>query len=215
MLNLFYNIFLKICAVVIVLASFSMTAQAQEIACVYLDTPIIAGEVNDISEVTKLQYFLQKQGDTGVVINGVYDDTTIAAVNRFQVLYATDILYPWGLTMPTGDVSVTTLHKINEIHCGFMSSLSADEKDSMGEIREKYTDVDIDDDIGTSSVSLGNVNSILDGEDNKMSGTPVGFIDEFSLPILLMLFILLSVQIYFMWGVAPQRRMQLIPREFK
>ena len=213
MLSLFYNKFLKICAGAIVLASFSMPtyAYAQETACVYLDTPVIAGEINDISAVTKLQYFLLKQGDTSVAINGVYDEVTIAAVNRFQIQHAVHILYPWGLTLPTGDVSVTTLHKINEIYCDSATPLSPVEKSNMSKIREKY----IKSVISTSTVVSGSVIGVPDVEKNKMAGTPIGFIDEFSLPILLMLFILLSSQIYFMWGVVPRRKMQLIPREFK
>ena len=37
-------------------------------------------------------------------------------------------------------------------------------------------------------------------EETLLSGTSVGFIDEFSLPILIMLFVLMSVQTYFMWA---------------
>jgi len=189
--------------------------QAQESSeCEYLEYPIIAGEINNVELVTKLQYFLKTIEGQDVVVTGVYDNQTISAVNAFQVKYAKDILTPWGLTKPTGDVSVTTLHKINDLLCGKTKNLTEEEFRMMKQVQQKYGVIDTDT-ATTSSTTQNYLESIIEGQNGRLSGTPIGFVNEFSLPILITLFVLLTTQIYFMWGVAPRRRVQLIPREFK
>jgi hypothetical protein len=182
-------------------------------ACQYLDTPVIAGEINDPIAVSQVQYFLASEENLDVVVTGIYDAQTVRAVQEFQLRYAADILTPWGLTNPTGNVSVTTLHKINEIYCG-EQPLSDTEIEGIQEVQKKYGVIPRDD-ATTSSSTLEIISNLTEGQNGRLGGTPIGFVDEFSLPILIMLVVLLTTQIYFMYGVAPRRRMQLIPREFK
>lgn len=181
--------------------------------CQYLDAPVIAGEVNDPAAVSKVQYFLATEEGLNVEVTGVYDEQTVAAVKAFQIKYAADILTPWGLTQPTGNVSVTTLHKINEVYCGDRP-LSEAEIAGMIEVQEKYGLRD-EHKATTSSTTFDIIADLTEGENGVQGGTPIGFVNELSLPILIMLMVLLGTQTYFMWGVAPRRRMQLIPREFK
>lgn len=44
-----------------------------------------------------------------------FGDWTDSAVRAFQTAYASEILAPWGLTMPTGKVATTTRKKLNEL----------------------------------------------------------------------------------------------------
>lgn len=83
----------------------------------YLVESIKKGFSNNIQEVTKLQQFLNTYEKETLTVNGVYDDFTYQAVLRFQTKYAKHILYPWGLSKPTGYVYQTTKAKINAIVC--------------------------------------------------------------------------------------------------
>jgi hypothetical protein len=84
----------------------------------YLTAYIGCGKGEDEREVTKLQTFLRDYEGETIVVNGKYDEATIAAVHRFQKKYATDILKDsWGLNCTTGCVYITTLTKINDIVC--------------------------------------------------------------------------------------------------
>lgn len=83
----------------------------------YLLKPIRMGAQNSIVEVAKLQTFLNRFEDAELAVNGVYDQATYDAVQVFQMKYASDILYPWSITSPTGYVYHTTMKKINDIYC--------------------------------------------------------------------------------------------------
>lgn len=87
-------------------------------ACgLYMDRFIRRGITNDVEQVTKLQTFLNKWMDSGLTINGTYDDATLQALRAFQEQYANEVLTPWGLTGPTGLVYQTTLRWINMLEC--------------------------------------------------------------------------------------------------
>jgi hypothetical protein len=74
--------------------------------------------LNSFADVAKLQLFLwQYEGFKDLLVSGIYDERTRAAVETFQIRYAADILIPWGLTSPTGHVYLTTQKKINELYC--------------------------------------------------------------------------------------------------
>jgi hypothetical protein len=84
-----------------------------------LYTYIAQGSDNNANDVSKLQYFLSTtQGEADVMMTGIYDAETHAAVMRFQETYAADILDPWGIEEPTGYVYYTTQKKVNELWCG-------------------------------------------------------------------------------------------------
>ena len=81
----------------------------------YIENYIIPGGSNVMSDVQKLQTFLNKHMGESLAVNGVYDSATIEAVKRFQLKYASEILHPWGINEPTGFVYLTTLRKINAL----------------------------------------------------------------------------------------------------
>jgi uncharacterized repeat protein (TIGR01451 family) len=79
--------------------------------------------LNDPNEVRKLQEFLNLELNAGLPITGYYGPLTIAAVNKFQVKYHSEVLLPWiplGLPTeftPTSYVYETTKRWINLIVC--------------------------------------------------------------------------------------------------
>jgi hypothetical protein len=85
----------------------------------YLTEYMRFGDNNDPAEVRRLQEFLAK--DKSIypegLVTGFFGPLTLDAVKRFQTKYATDILVPWGITIPTGYVFETTIAKINELYC--------------------------------------------------------------------------------------------------
>lgn len=91
----------------------------------YLKSYLGLGKNNDPEEVKKLQTFLNKYEGEKLSVNGVFDNTTFAAVKRFQDKYAKDILKDsWGLSCNTGYVYITTLAKINDIVCNTNTNFS-------------------------------------------------------------------------------------------
>ena len=115
--------------------------------CNYLESYLSVYRNNDVDQMLKLQTFLKEQEGFDVKLSGVFDSSTIIAVRKFQTRYSEDILAPWGLVYPTGNVSVTTRHKINNLSCGIITSLSEIEKEiirSYGvQNTEETTDVDV------------------------------------------------------------------------
>ncbi|MCK5027236.1 MAG: peptidoglycan-binding protein [Candidatus Pacebacteria bacterium] len=180
--------------------------------CVYLDTPVIEGETNDPKAVVLVQHFLRTYEHFPIDITGTYDDKTQQAVCEFQRRYAMDILTPWGLAEPTGNVSVTTLHKINEICCGAGAFLSSQEEKQIRAIQEKYSVADSEKIIATTTPLISD---IIEGQNGRLTGTTIGFISEFSLPILITLFVLMVTQTYFMWKFIERPKMRLSPRKIK
>ncbi len=83
----------------------------------YIKKFVMIGRANDAWEVKKLQMFLILHEGEKLLPTGVYDQTTIGAVKRFQLKYAKDILTPWGLTEPTGHTFFTTSWTINNLVC--------------------------------------------------------------------------------------------------
>ncbi len=95
--------------------------------CSYLTTYMKIGGDNVASEVTKLQTFLKNTEGLNVDVNGSFDQKTFDAVEAFQAKYVTDVMLPWGVTTPTGQVYYTTQKKINEIYCKTTFSLTAEQ----------------------------------------------------------------------------------------
>lgn len=57
---------------------------------------------NGISEVSKVQEFLNRKLGLGLVIDGIFGKRTHSAVSTFQSQNFNQVLSPWGLTGPTG-----------------------------------------------------------------------------------------------------------------
>ncbi len=83
----------------------------------YLTEYIGYGRDNNPEEVERLQTFLNEEEGESLPVTGFYGEMTLAAVNRLQVKYASEILEPWGITEPTGYVYKTTTTFINNRKC--------------------------------------------------------------------------------------------------
>lgn len=71
------------------------------------------------TEVLALQLALQKEGfniSASEIQNGQYGDYVTQAVIAFQEKYASEILYPLGLTKGTGKVASATRKKLNQLY---------------------------------------------------------------------------------------------------
>ena len=96
-----------------------VVTQSQSVCTAFLTGYIKPGAQNDPLEVAKLQLFLKTYEGADVLINGVYDAKTIAATEAFQSKFKDDILTPWGVDAPTGNVYLTTRRMVNEVNCKF------------------------------------------------------------------------------------------------
>lgn len=86
-------------------------------SCTYINDYLNINDKNNPTEVTKLQTFLLNTEGIDVDVNGIFDETTLAAVKAFQTKYLDEVMLPWGLQTASGIVSYTTKKKINEIYC--------------------------------------------------------------------------------------------------
>ncbi len=109
-----------------VLGASTSTGEVLGASCgLYLTSYIhpVRKDLNDPAQVKKLQVFLNQNLGLDLPVSGDYDASTIAAVNRFQVKYHTEVLSPWvplGLPTqytPTGYVYQSTQRWINLIMC--------------------------------------------------------------------------------------------------
>lgn len=95
--------------------------------CAYLNEYLRFGGTNPSSEVIKLQLFLRDIEKLDVSATGIFDQKTLDAVKEFQAKYVDEIMYPWGVSTPTGQVWYTTKKKINEIYCKTNLPLTAEQ----------------------------------------------------------------------------------------
>lgn len=72
---------------------------------------------NDPEQVRLLEVFLRDGRGEQITPDGLYDALSVAAVKKFQAENINDILVPWGIDYPTGNVYYTTRKKINELYC--------------------------------------------------------------------------------------------------
>lgn len=84
----------------------------------YLIGNIYPDKENNATDVNKLIEFLNTYEKENLKKDGTYDTDDIAAVKRFQLKYADEILTPWGAKTPTGIVANFTRGKINILYCG-------------------------------------------------------------------------------------------------
>ena len=88
-------------AVVAAPARARFSAQAADSTSTSTSIPI-RQNLNDPTEVEKLQIFLNQNLGIDLADHGYYDAATIAAVNQFQVKYHIEVLAPWvPLGLPT------------------------------------------------------------------------------------------------------------------
>ena len=71
--------------------------------------------VNDINEAKRWQKFLNDELNAGLIIDGKFGPLSFQAVKNFQAKYVTDILLPWGITIPTGYIYKSTRAKANSL----------------------------------------------------------------------------------------------------
>lgn len=102
-------------ASVIALQSPAIAPEQSKMLCTTIDESLRLGSTG--KEVSDLQELLNKFIDAGLSITGLFDAFTREAVNAFQLKYANDILAPWGVSEPSGNVSFTTMKKLNELSC--------------------------------------------------------------------------------------------------
>jgi hypothetical protein len=86
-------------------------------SCNYISSYLRFGDQNNSAQVTKLQSFLKNIEKLDLDVSGVFDIKTLNAVKVFQEKYANEVLFPWGMVLPSGYVYYTTKDKINEIYC--------------------------------------------------------------------------------------------------
>ena len=237
--------------------------------CNYLKSYLSVYRNNDIDQMLKLQTFLKEQEGFDVKLSGVFDSSTIIAVRRFQVRYSKDILAPWGLAHPTGNVSITTRHKINDLSCGITTPLSDTEKEIIRSYGVPSTDTDTTEvdvvdaivpditdtnvpkdtpkeepseskaDIIVPIITVDSLSEYLEATDAKVGsdelansttssgtlqnnlaknggivGIPVGFISQFSLPILIVLTLLILAQLCFFWQAPIAHRLRWVTKRF-
>ncbi len=70
---------------------------------------------NDPEEVKKWQRFYNTLFGTHLEINGIYNNATVAETFRFQKVFTSIVLSPWGVTDPTGNIMITTRFAANGI----------------------------------------------------------------------------------------------------
>lgn len=94
------------------------TSTTSGLSCALVPSASLARGSSLISEVTKLQQFLNTEVGANLPTTGYFGPLTEAAVKTFQLKYQSEILAPVGLTYATGGVYSSTLNKIRQLACG-------------------------------------------------------------------------------------------------
>jgi hypothetical protein len=111
-----------------------------EAACTeYITSYVKLGKQNDVTNVVRLQIFLNEYMGTQLMTDGVFDTDTYTALKAFQLKEKKEVLLPWvGVTLPNADEGTGWLYKttkrwINLIKCPElnipMPELTIDPKD--------------------------------------------------------------------------------------
>jgi len=95
--------------------------------CPLITSYMKLGGNNDSTQVKALQSFLKNVEGLNVEINGTFDQKTFDAVVAFQNKYSAETMGPWGASVGTGSVYLTTTKKINEIACKIPLNLNSAE----------------------------------------------------------------------------------------
>ena len=97
------------------------------LSCPLLTNFVIPGQTNSPTDISKLQLFLNLYNGAHLTVNGVLDQSTIDAVKAFQTAHLSDVMGPWGATVASGQVYITTLKEINSIACNSSKTFTPDE----------------------------------------------------------------------------------------
>lgn len=111
----------------IVPLALAITPASATTSCPLITSYLKQGGNNDGAQVTKLQIFLKNSQNLDVDVNGIFDQKTDAAVRAFQTKYMSDVMGPWGASLASGFVYITTEKKINELACNSPLTLNASE----------------------------------------------------------------------------------------
>ena len=127
------------------------SSTATTFSCPLLTKFITSNTANDTAEVTALQNFLNSiNSSSTIAVTGNFDADTVDAVKAFQLAHVNDIMKPWGVVTPTGQVYITTLKKINEIACNKSIDLTSTEQAKIDAYKAGLTSTNSD---GTNSNS--------------------------------------------------------------
>ena len=85
--------------------------QKPDLSCPYFSYARV-GEEGE--KVKRIQKFLNTNYDENVREDGVFDQATLYAVNRFQNKFRETVLDPWNLKHPTGYVYKSTVHEMHK-----------------------------------------------------------------------------------------------------
>lgn len=77
-----------------------------------LSSPIDVGLKNDVTDVKKLQTFLNTYEGEKLPVNGIYGKAEYLAVKKWQAKYKANILTPMRLKNPTGTVYTSSMRQI-------------------------------------------------------------------------------------------------------
>ena len=108
------------------------------------DTTLRDGEQSpgaNISPPDKMMIAKQLE-KLNVDITGIFDTKTVEAVKAFQTKYASEVMTPWGMTVPTGNVYITTKQKIDEISCNMKLSLTSDKLAEINNYKNGISTID-------------------------------------------------------------------------
>ena len=133
----------------------SIATTSATTSCPLLTSYLKLGSNNDGSQVTKLQIFLKDSQNLNVDINGIFDQKTDVAVRAFQTKYMSDIMGPWGATMASGFVYITTEKKINEIACNSPLTLNPAEISIIDAYKNTGVNAQNNTVVGVGSVNTG------------------------------------------------------------
>lgn len=110
-----------------VLGTSTLSSASTTLACPFLTSFVLPGKANSAENIAKVQLFLNVYANGNLKVNGILDQATIDAIKSFQSAHLSDTMGPWGSTLPSGNVYITTLKTMNAIACGSSKPLTADE----------------------------------------------------------------------------------------
>lgn len=149
---------------------------------IYLTQYVKQGGNNNPAEVRKLQLFLKNSEKLDVDITDVFDSKTFEAVKAFQAKYVIDTMGPWGATIPSGQVYISTTKKINELYCNNPLTFTAQDLAIFAAYRNQKVsvpfvvvsttaDISIEEDANASTTILNEDGQEIDGSSNTAAAS--------------------------------------------